>query len=907
MSKYTPTGNLSTKTQFDAEFEKIANAINDQLDRVPDEGVANQMEAQLDMNSNRIINLGAPVNENDAARLKDITAATGALTSVKHINEFRVGGVSDAQALVDACNATQTLLFGGTTLSLDEDFVYPDTGGCTEWLLQGCTINLTNNAQIRLRDVQDNFNIFGNGATIDGGLKRASLTSDFVPDGINQVWQVGAGHGFVVGDNISSSYNNNYLPNSESRVGGGWPLSALPEVTAVTATTITIRHPGAPNEAIPAGQATVPTGAELFNARFDKRNIAFNGSGLFVIQGVNFQNCPNAYAVDLYDDAETLNAAVIDVNVEAIALDASKFRLNSLITERFKVNNIVDIGKQCMVWSNETKHGRWVSTSDTFTPNNNDAIFYTNPDNGTTGYMPEITASGMFVDGTNSRPTVNTDLFALDLNYFLSFASSVIDTFDGGRVYMENCTFNHINRNIFGSTFSAPTNTIYQDLEFDNCNSQAELFYDVASNTTEPRMTVRNGTVRANQFRLANGMKYAVYDNCLVTENFPLDAADYFTEVSDTTTRAYRRGEYVQNTANNNKYICITTNAIIGDLLSGPKFELISTEIASGFFTNGTTLLGNLQISGARAVLDNVRLPKRDGSNETKLRFLNAYGESTNGTIILEDFDNTDTTTPDVTDWITGVGTDQPNYKFRFDLSTVIAQFGGQELSTNEFHLLMKHTRSDSTVGNTAPIQMTGAFAVKPPVGTLVEGIRDRNVEQITGASDFTIGASALAGTSTVNGTSAGAIDVGDWIGINVAGTSQVDYYEITADLGGDNYTVRPNLVVDIDTPDNAARLKHSIFIGDGATQIFSGEVDGAGTAVSLPSGWSSVRNALGDFTITHNLGTVNYSFVGSTRAGGGIVRNENPANANSVNYTLLNTTGASVDNNTTFILKVHD
>ena len=45
-------------------------------------------------------------------------------------------------------------------------------------------------------------------------------------------------------------------------------------------------------------------------------------------------------------------------------------------------------------------------------------------------------------------------------------------------------------------------------------------------------------------------------------------------------------------------------------------------------------------------------------------------------------------------------------------------------------------------------------------------------------------------------------------------------------------------------------------------TKVYGGQVNSAGTAVYLPTGWSSVRNAAGNYTITHNLGTTSYAPV---------------------------------------------
>lgn len=48
-------------------------------------------------------------------------------------------------------------------------------------------------------------------------------------------------------------------------------------------------------------------------------------------------------------------------------------------------------------------------------------------------------------------------------------------------------------------------------------------------------------------------------------------------------------------------------------------------------------------------------------------------------------------------------------------------------------------------------------------------------------------------------------------------------------------------------------------FTYDGVLQpvMFTGIVDSTGAAVSLPPGWSSVRNSAGSYTITHNLNTI--------------------------------------------------
>lgn len=65
MAKYT-RNTVSTIAAINAELEKVEQAIDDQLDRTPDEGEANQLEATLDMNSNKIINAFTDVDDPDS-------------------------------------------------------------------------------------------------------------------------------------------------------------------------------------------------------------------------------------------------------------------------------------------------------------------------------------------------------------------------------------------------------------------------------------------------------------------------------------------------------------------------------------------------------------------------------------------------------------------------------------------------------------------------------------------------------------------------------------------------------------------------------------------------------------------------------------------------------------------------
>lgn len=71
----TPLNSSSFQQEINSNFTAIEGALEKQLQREPQEGVNNAMQQELDMNSYRIINLGAPINPSDAARKKDVDDA----------------------------------------------------------------------------------------------------------------------------------------------------------------------------------------------------------------------------------------------------------------------------------------------------------------------------------------------------------------------------------------------------------------------------------------------------------------------------------------------------------------------------------------------------------------------------------------------------------------------------------------------------------------------------------------------------------------------------------------------------------------------------------------------------------------------------------------------------------------
>ena len=71
----TPLNSSSFQQEINFNFTAIEGALEKQLQREPQEGINNAMQQELDMNSYRIINLGAPINPSDAARKQDVDDA----------------------------------------------------------------------------------------------------------------------------------------------------------------------------------------------------------------------------------------------------------------------------------------------------------------------------------------------------------------------------------------------------------------------------------------------------------------------------------------------------------------------------------------------------------------------------------------------------------------------------------------------------------------------------------------------------------------------------------------------------------------------------------------------------------------------------------------------------------------
>lgn len=100
----TPLNSSSFQQQINNNFTAIEESLNKQLQREPQEGVNNAMQQEIDMNSNRIINLAEPVNPSDAARFKEVQDVQGYAQEAKDARDEAVQAKEDA---IDAKEAAE--------------------------------------------------------------------------------------------------------------------------------------------------------------------------------------------------------------------------------------------------------------------------------------------------------------------------------------------------------------------------------------------------------------------------------------------------------------------------------------------------------------------------------------------------------------------------------------------------------------------------------------------------------------------------------------------------------------------------------------------------------------------------------------------------------------------------------
>lgn len=85
---------------------------------------------------------------------------------------------------------------------------------------------------------------------------------------------------------------------------------------------------------------------------------------------------------------------------------------------------------------------------------------------------------------------------------------------------------------------------------------------------------------------------------------------------------------------------------------------------------------------------------------------------------------------------------------------------------------------------------------------------------------------------------------------------------------------------------------------------VYGGVVLSGGTAgTPFPTGWTVAHTGTGDYTITHNLGTTNYTFTGTLFANTGAIITFNTQNTNTLEVLVKDLSGNLTDRTFSFIV----
>lgn len=140
MAKYTPTtiaAGLNSQATINANFQTLADLLNDQVlfrDLAGFEGDPNAVQQDIDMNSNRIINLDDAVADGDAATLRQIKNRLSGTRS-----EENVTAVSGGQTLITFGSLTYTV--GAESLQIHINGVFQPRASYTETSTSSITLS----------------------------------------------------------------------------------------------------------------------------------------------------------------------------------------------------------------------------------------------------------------------------------------------------------------------------------------------------------------------------------------------------------------------------------------------------------------------------------------------------------------------------------------------------------------------------------------------------------------------------------------------------------------------------------------------------------------------------------------------------------------------------------------------
>lgn len=725
----------------------------------------------------------------------------------------------DSQVNINQADLTRRLFLNGCRVEFMADAIVD----CDHFVIEGSgtiflntTVVTVNKGRLTFTENVKYLDVC-RGVDFEGDLKIAQLSEDMV--GPTNVMKLQQGHGFEVGKHVTSSWNNNRLPNSASRVPS--PNTGneafLNRAESIVGNTVTLSYDIA--------ALTIPSPAYIFqNTRFDRDFIRVLGDGIYRFEDVTFNYSPS-YMISVRDS--TMQARVFFDNVQAYNYAIDGFVLQCFLWEasNCKFGQQYDPSKSLGVVQ-IPKDGaiRW-DNIDSRRGNADAEIFVFGIQE-----FPDITIVNSYLDGKNLQPfelgvynsPAPADGNQININdslhVFVPSADGVVtENYDGGSFNTSNTRYKDYQRTIFGTTYAKKVTFKYTSFNMDNCEcdcTPAYFLVEDEENSSFGPCNITNSKIECSTYTLNGEVDVVVnYTNCTL---------------------------HVDN-----------SNPLV--VTDGAPVRIANANLAS------CSLSGWWQVKDASNVsFRDVALYPKEGANPITLSISDPFFNSKDNNFILKELDTTtlDSFIP-MLDYFGGnaFGSDfSPNSPFK-----VPFRIEGSNVDFETSNEYFFSTQAGVASGNESyranlyrereeypPLPTKGAVSLYVPINSMVSSNIDNTDLLVTNRSAATVtsGVAQEGSQFSISVDRVGIdseLSVGDFVGVYYATFNNVYWYRIT----GLTNTSAQNFDLTVDrfpTPNGITGVFQDISTGDEAYWFKTeSEVD-----QELPVGYGAKLTATG-------------------------------------------------------------
>lgn len=669
----------------------------------------------------------------------------------------------------------------------------------------------------------------------EGDLKIAQLDTDMV--GPTNVMTLKSGHNFEVGRHVSSSWNNNKLPNSPSLIPepNKGDESFLNRAETIVGNVVTLSYD--------IVAYTIPQPAYIFqNTRFDRDFIRILGNGTYRFTDVTFNNSPS-YMIGMRDDTQQARIFMDNVQAYNYAIDGFVMKCKHWSMKDCKFGQQFDAAKSLAVvqmpkdgllhWSNvESKRG-----------NGDGEIFVFGVNTS-----PKITLENCDFDGENMQPfpkgvynspaPANGNAIGIYdcLHPFVTSSDGVVEEeYDCGAFTAKDTNFFNYQRAIFSTTYVQRKRFSFDSCTIDNCQMDCSPTYFNIEELDESSLgpvNISNSKIKASTYSLN-----AIHDNVVTYENCEI---------------------YVDN----------SDPQVVQD---GAPVRLENVKMFNCSLRGWWVVRANSNV-----ILRDVGLHPKEGLNDTTLSIQDPFfAYKQNNFILLNWSAETTNSFIEMREYFGGnaIGSNfAPNSPFKVPFRIEGSNVDFE--TSNEFFF---SAQAGVVAGNESyranlyrervgypPLPTSGATSLYVPINSMLNSNIDNVTELVTDRSRAVVTVGGLQESDQFSISLSrsgidGKVAIGDFIGVYYAAFDTVYWYRITALT----LTSEQNFDLTIDRfpiSGGTTGIFQDISVGDEAYWIKTGDNE----APELPVGYGAKLTATGIAGDEISAGFTNLFFTGS-------------------------------------------